>query len=76
MSNIKEIIGYFPRRIQKGLEEAFSKVNVQDGMILLEEIRIRLRQANYFKIYKSRTNFRRIHSFTRRNLRDIAIYMQ
>lgn len=43
MSNIKEIVGYFPRRIQKGLDEALSKVNVQDGMILLEEIRIRLR---------------------------------
>lgn len=41
MSNIREIIGYFPKRIQKGLEEALSKVNVQDGMILLEEIRIR-----------------------------------
>lgn len=41
MSNIREVIGYFPKRIQKGLEEALSKVSVQDGMILLEEIRIR-----------------------------------
>lgn len=41
MSSIKEIVGYFPRRIQKGLEEALSKIGAQDGMILLEEIRIR-----------------------------------
>lgn len=41
MSNIKEIIEYFPRRIQKGLEEALSTKNPQDGTILLEEIRIR-----------------------------------
>ncbi|MBO5478904.1 MAG: hypothetical protein J6A04_04255 [Clostridia bacterium] len=41
MSNIREIVGYFPKRIQKGLEEIFSKVSAQDGIILLEEIRIR-----------------------------------
>lgn len=41
MSNIREIVGYFPRRIQKGLDEALSHVTMQDGMILLEEIRIR-----------------------------------
>lgn len=41
MSNVREVLGYFPKRIQKGLDEALSKVNMQDGMILLEEIRIR-----------------------------------
>lgn len=41
MSNIREVLGYFPKRIQKGLDEALSKVSMQDGMILLEEIRIR-----------------------------------
>lgn len=41
MSNIKEIVGYFPRRIQKGLNEALSKVALQDGMMLIEEIRVR-----------------------------------
>lgn len=41
MSNIREVIGYFPKRIQKGLEEALSNISSQDGMILLEEIRIR-----------------------------------
>ena len=70
MSNIREIIGYFPRRIQKGLDETLSKVTMQDGMILLEEIRIRLRKTNYFKIYKSRTDFRKSDSFTRRNFRN------
>lgn len=41
MSNVREVLGYFPKRIQKGLDEALSKVSMQDGMILLEEIRIR-----------------------------------
>lgn len=41
MSNIREIIGYFPRRIQKELDEKLSKMTGQDGMVLLEEIRIR-----------------------------------
>lgn len=41
MSNIKEIIGYFPKRIQNGLEEAVSKTNIHDGIMLIEEIRIR-----------------------------------
>lgn len=41
MSNIQEIIGYFPKRIQNGLDKALSKVTLQDGIILLEEIRIR-----------------------------------
>lgn len=40
MNGVREIIGYFPRRIKKGLEEIFSKVK-QDGMSLLEEIRVR-----------------------------------
>lgn len=41
MSNIKELMGYFPKRIQKGLDEALSRTTSKDGMILLEEIRIR-----------------------------------
>lgn len=41
MSNIREIIGYFPIRIKKSLDEVLSKVSSQDGMILLEEIRLR-----------------------------------
>ena len=41
MSNIREIVGYFPKRIQKELDTALSKATSQDGMILLEEIRIR-----------------------------------
>lgn len=41
MSNIKEIVGYFPRRIQKGLNEVLSKVTLEDGMMLIEEIRVR-----------------------------------
>lgn len=73
MSNIREIIGYFPRRIQKGLDEILSNVTMQDGMILLEEIRVRLRKTNYFKIHKSRTNYRKPYSITRRNFRNLAI---
>lgn len=41
MSNIREIVEYFPRRIQKGLDEALLKGASKDGMLLLEEIRIR-----------------------------------
>lgn len=41
MSNIREIVGYFPRRIQKGLNEVLSKVTLEDGMMLIEEIRVR-----------------------------------
>ena len=33
MSNIREIIGYFPIRIKKSLDEVLSKVSSQDGMI-------------------------------------------
>lgn len=42
MSNIREIIAYFPKRIQKALEENISKIASQDGITLLEEIRVRL----------------------------------
>lgn len=62
MSNIREVVGYFPRRIQKCLDEALSKVTTQEGIILLEEIRIRLRKTYYFKIYKSRANFRKCNA--------------
>ncbi len=41
MSNIREIVGYFSKRIQKELDMALSKATSQEGMILLEEIRIR-----------------------------------
>ncbi|MCI8482298.1 MAG: hypothetical protein HFJ27_04400 [Clostridia bacterium] len=41
MSNIREIVGYFSKRIQKELDTALSKATSQEGMILLEEIRIR-----------------------------------
>ena len=41
MSNIREIIEYFPKRLQKELDRILSRATSQDGMILLEEIRIR-----------------------------------
>lgn len=59
MSNIREIIAYFPKRIQKGLDGALSKISSQDGMILLEEIRVRsgkpiiLRYTNQEQILES-----------------------
>lgn len=41
MTNVHEIFSYFPKRIGKALEESFSKGSLQDGITLLEEIRIR-----------------------------------
>ena len=41
MLNIREIVSHFPKRIQNSLDEAFKKVTSQDGIPLLEEIRIR-----------------------------------
>lgn len=41
MTNMHEIFSYFPKRIGKALEDSFSKGSLQDGITLLEEIRIR-----------------------------------
>lgn len=41
MSNIKEIVEYFPKRIKHELETALLKTDTQNQMMLLEEIRVR-----------------------------------